>query len=86
MLLRKKIAFLLSVTLVVISERQKTIVIDRYGNFHITDADTDMLIITNTDNDKKKINSPIPISRKGIHRYRYEKLLDTDTELSFLKK
>ena len=54
-----------------------TIVIDRYGNFHLTntDTDTDMLIITytdtdtdkkeneftDTDTDKKKRNSPIPI-------------------------
>ena len=63
------------------------LVIDRYGNFHLTDTDTDtdMLIITdaNTDTNKKKTNSPIPIPipirRKGIHRYQYEKLLDTDT-------
>ena len=41
---------------------------DRYGNFHLTD--TDMLIITDADTDKKKTNSPIPIRRKGIHRYR----------------
>ena len=50
-----------------------TIVIDRYGNFHLTDTDTDidtdtdtdMLIITytvtDTDTDQKKTNSPIPI-------------------------
>ena len=44
-----------------------TIVIDRYGNFHLTntDTDTDMLIITytdtDTDTDMKKTNSPIPI-------------------------
>ena len=39
------------------------VVIDRYGNFHLTD--TDMLIITytdtDTDTDMKKTNSPIPI-------------------------
>ena len=37
------------------------LVIDRYGNFHLTntDTDTDMLIITYTD--KKKTNSPISI-------------------------
>ena len=45
------------------------LVIDRYGNFHLTDTDTDMLIITDADTDKKKINSRIPIRRKGIHRY-----------------
>ena len=43
-----------------------TIVIDRCGNFHLTDTDTDtdMLIITYTDTDtnKKKTNSPLPIS------------------------
>ena len=65
-------------------------VIDRYGNFHLTytDTDTDMLFITdvNTDTDKKKSNSliPIPIRRKGIHRYLcrylYEKLLDANTD------
>ena len=69
--------------------------IDRYGNFHLTDTDTDtdMLIITyaDTDIDKKKTNSPISIRRKGIHqylcRYRYEELLDTDTDtISFLTK
>ena len=42
-----------------------TIVIDRYGNFHLTDTDTDtdMLIITYTytDTDHKKTNSLIPI-------------------------
>ena len=42
-----------------------TIVIDRYGNFHLTntDTDTDMLIITytDTDTDHKKTNSLIPI-------------------------
>ena len=54
-----------------------TIVIDRYGNFHLTDTDTDtdMLIkthtytdtdkkeneFTDTDTDKKKRNSQIPI-------------------------
>ena len=50
-----------------------TIVIDRYGNFHLTDTDTDtdMLIITDADTDKKKKNLPIPMRRKGIHRYRY---------------
>ena len=41
------------------------VVIDRYGNFHLTDTDTDidMLIITytDTDTDMKKRNSPIPI-------------------------
>ena len=43
------------------------VVIDRYGNFHLTDTDTDtdMLIITytdtDTDTDMKKTNSPIPI-------------------------
>ena len=50
------------------------LVIDRYGNFHLTDTDTDtdMLIITytdtDTDTDMKKTNSPIqipiPIRRK----------------------
>ena len=45
--------------------------IDRYGNFHLTDTDTNMLIITDADTDKKenkftdtdnqKRNSPIPI-------------------------
>ena len=62
------------------------LVIDRYGNFHLTD--TDMLITNDgdahTDTDKKKMNSPIPIpiKRKEIHqyRYRYEKLLDTYTD------
>ena len=55
--------------------------IDRYGNIHLTDTDTDidMLIITDADIDKQKTNSPIPIGRKGIHRYHYEKLLDTIT-------
>ena len=40
-----------------------SLVIDRYGNFHLTDTDTNMLIITyaNTDTAKKKMNSPIPI-------------------------
>ena len=52
-----------------------TVVIDQYGNFHLTDTDTDMLIITytdtdtdkkknkftDTDTDKKKRNSQIPI-------------------------
>ena len=57
-----------------ISPKGRTpLVIDRYGNFHLTDTDidTDMLIITDvdTDTDKKKTNSPIPIRRKGIHRY-----------------
>ena len=64
------------------------IVINRYGNIHLTDTDTDidMLIITDADTDKKETNSPIPIPirSKGIHRYqcryRYEKLLDTDTD------
>ena len=37
-----------------------------------------MLIITDADTDKKKTNSPIPMRRKGIHRY--EKLLDNDTD------
>ena len=52
------------------------VVIDRYGNFHLTDTDTDtdMLIsidadadtdtekeFTDTDTDNKKRNSPIPI-------------------------
>ena len=55
------------------------VVIDRYGNFHLTDTDTDMLIITKADTDKKenkftdtdnqKRNSPIPIWK--IIRYRY---------------
>ena len=36
-----------------------TVVIDRYGNSHLTD--TDMFIITDADTDKKKTNSPIPI-------------------------
>ena len=66
--------------------RQYILVIDRYGNFHLTD--TDMLIITytDTDTDQKETNSPIPIPirSKGIHRYqcryRYEKLLDTNTD------
>ena len=40
------------------------LLIERYGNFHLTD--TDMLIITYADTDKKKMNSPIPIRRKGI--------------------
>ena len=47
--------------------------IDRYGNFHLTDTNNDMLIITytdtdekeneftDTDTDKKKRNSPITI-------------------------
>ena len=50
------------------------LVIDRYGNFHLTD--TDMLIITNADTntDKKKTNSPIPIPIK-------KKLLDTDADM-----
>ena len=41
------------------------VVIDRYGNFHLTDIDTDMLIITDayTDTHKKKTN--LPIKRKG---------------------
>ena len=67
------------------------VVINRYGNFHLTntDTETDILILTDADTDtntdKKKTNSPIPIPirRKGIHRYRcpyrYEKLFDTDT-------
>ena len=42
-----------------------TIVIDRYGNFHLTDTDTDtdmlIKIYTDTDTDQKKTNSPIPI-------------------------
>ena len=60
------------------------VVIDRYGNFHLTDIDTDMLIITDayTDTHKKKTN--LPIKRKGIQRYRcwyrYKKSLDTDTK------
>ena len=41
------------------------LVIDRYGNFRLTDTDTDMLIIMNTDTDTntdmKKTISPIPI-------------------------
>ena len=55
------------------------LVIDWYGNFHLTDTDTDMLIITDADTDKKenkftdtdnqKRNSPIPIWK--IIRYRY---------------
>ena len=57
------------------------LVVDRYGNFHLTD--TDMLIIAYTDTrtDQKKTNSPIPIPirRKRnspipiwkIIRYRY---------------
>ena len=48
------------------------IVIDRYGNFHLTD--TNMLIITDadtdTDTDKKKTNSPIPIPPISIRRKR----------------
>ena len=60
------------------------VVIYRYGKFHLTDTDTnnDMLIITDADTDtnKKKTNLPIPIRRKGIHRYQYEKLLDNDTD------
>ena len=68
--------------------------IDRYGNFHLTDTntDTDILIITDADTDKKKTNSlkPIPTRRKGIHRYqcqyRYEKSLDTDTIVYLLTK
>ena len=47
-----------------------SLVIDRYGNFQLTDTDIDMLIITDADTDKKKMNSPILIRRKGIHRYR----------------
>ena len=46
------------------------VVIDRYGNFHLTDTDTDMLIITytdtDTDTDMKKTNSPIPIPIRRI--------------------
>ena len=46
-----------------------SLVIDRYGNSHLTDTDTDMLIITDTDKkenkftdtDNQKRNSPIPI-------------------------
>ena len=30
-------------------ERMKILVIDQYGNFHLTDTDTDMLIITDAD-------------------------------------
>ena len=49
------------------------IVIDRYENVHLTDTDTDMLIvtdadtdtdmliITDADTDMKKRNSPIPM-------------------------
>ena len=53
-----------------LSPTLKIVVIDRYGNFHLTA--TDMLILIEL----------IPIRRKRIHRYRcqYEKLLDTDTD------
>ena len=63
---------------------ESLLVIDGYGNFHLTDTDTDMLILTDadTDTDKKKTYTLITIRRRGIHRYqcRYEKLLDTDTD------
>ena len=62
-----------------LSDYTCTLVIDRYGNFHLTDTDTDtdMLIITytdtDTDTDMKKTNSPIqiPILIWKIIRYRY---------------
>ena len=60
------------------------LVIDRYGNFHLTD--TDMHIITYTVTNQKKTNSSILIRYEKIvrYRYRYEKLLDTDTDTIIL--
>ena len=45
-----------------------------------SDTDTDMLIITAANIDIIEFFFKlIPISRELIHRYRYQKLLDTDT-------
>ena len=58
---------LLNTSLSKLGKTMPALVIDRYGNFHLTDTDNDMLIITDadtdtdTDTDKKKTNSSIPI-------------------------